>query len=66
MLSAWELWACANQAHIQHGDAAPVYIAERIGACVIAGDVEGLATWKAIADRYSRLAGLSQHSLDAS
>lgn len=60
MLTDWELWACANETRRQHGDRAPVFIAERIGACAVTGDAAGLATWKAIAERYSRLYGLSK------
>ena len=44
-----ELWACALHVERQHGDDAPRFVAERIGALVLAGDTEGVATWKAIA-----------------
>lgn len=57
MLSERELWACANQVREQHGEQAPVFIAERIGACALAADAAGVATWKAIARRYSDMAG---------
>lgn len=59
MLSDWELWACANQVLQIHGDQGPRYIAEQIGALVLAGDRDGIETWKAIAKRLAELAGLS-------
>ena len=55
MLSDWELWACANETLKQHGERAPVFVAERIGALVVAGDVAGMETWKAIAARINEL-----------
>ncbi len=55
MLSDRELWACAAEVQRQHGDRAPVYVAERIGALVLAGDPEGVTTWKAIAARLQQL-----------
>ena len=57
MLSEWELWACANEVLKTHGEIAAVYVAEQIGARVLAGDEDGIATWQAIAHR---IAGLSQ------
>jgi len=50
-----ELWACALQVERQHGDNAPRFVAERIGALVVAGDREGIATWKGIARRLDQL-----------
>lgn len=50
-----ELWACALEAERQHGDSAPVAIAERIGALALAGDFDGVAAWKAIAARLDQL-----------
>jgi len=50
-----ELWACALQVERQHGDDAPRFVAERIGALAVAGDKAGVATWKAIAHRLDRL-----------
>jgi hypothetical protein len=55
VLSEWELWACAAEVQRQHRDGAPVFVAERIGALVLAGDIEGVATWKAIAARMQQL-----------
>lgn len=51
MLNDRELWACANQVLESHGEKAPLFVAERIGALALAGDSEGIATWKAIASR---------------
>jgi hypothetical protein len=55
MISDRELWACANQVLQQHGDRAPVFVAERIGALALAGDEAGVAAWRAIATRMDRL-----------
>lgn len=55
MLSDRELWACANQVLESHGEKAPVFVAERIGALALAGDSDGIATWKAIASRLDQL-----------
>lgn len=46
-----ELWACALLVERQHGDGAPLWIAERIGALALAGDAVGVERWKAIADK---------------
>jgi hypothetical protein len=55
MLTQWEIWACAAEVQREHGEAAPVFVAARIGALVLEGDVEGIATWKAIAARLQQL-----------
>jgi len=55
MLSDWELWACANQVMKAQGDNAAHYVAEQIGALVLAGDEEGIKTWQAIARRITEL-----------
>ena len=54
-LSDLELWAAANMVLTTHGECAPVFLAERIGALALAGDVEGIAVWQAIARRLSEL-----------
>lgn len=46
-----ELWACASTVLEQHGDHAPAFVAERIGALAVAGDQAGVDIWKAIAIR---------------
>ena len=38
-----------------HGAAAPVKIAERIGALALAGDAEGVSVWKRIATAADQL-----------
>lgn len=58
MLTDRELWACANQVVQIHGDKSPLFIAEQIGALALAGDDEGIDTWKAIAQRLASLLGL--------
>jgi hypothetical protein len=55
MLRDWELWACAAEVQRQHGVEAPLFVAERIGALALAGDVEGMAAWKAVAARLQQL-----------
>ena len=50
-LSDRELWACALKVEQLHGNGAPQFIAERIGALALAGDMAGLETWRAIAAR---------------
>lgn len=37
------IWACAVLIERQHGDRAPLVVAERIGALVLAGDGQGAA-----------------------
>jgi hypothetical protein len=51
VLADWELWAAANMVLKQHGERAPVFVAERIGALALEGDMAGVETWKAIARR---------------
>ena len=55
MLSEWELWACANTVHRDHGPNAPAAIAERIETLARVHDTAGVATRRAIAERYARL-----------
>jgi hypothetical protein len=35
----------------QHGDKAPRFVAERIGALALVGDAAGVETWNAVAHR---------------
>ena len=44
-----ENWAAALLIENQHGDRAPLFVAERVGALVMAGDEVGVAKFKAIA-----------------
>jgi hypothetical protein len=55
VLSDWELWACALEVQREHGDGAPRFVAERIGALVLKGDVAGVEAWKEIAIRLQQL-----------
>jgi len=48
-------WACANRVLSQHGDSAPIFVAQRIGALAVAGDQAGVDVWKAIAVRMDLL-----------
>lgn len=52
-------WRLAEALAIQklHGDDAPCWVAERIGALALAGDAEGVERFKAIAARLSDLLG---------
>lgn len=55
MVSDWETWACADQMLRKHGAGADMFLSERIKALAEAGDTDGVATWRAIADRVDRL-----------
>lgn len=55
LLSDLELWACAQQVMKQHGAKAPLHVAVRIGEMATAGDLPGVQTWKAIAERVDQL-----------
>ena len=46
-----ERWAEALAIERLHGDKAPVWVAERIGALALAGDTAGVARFKEIAAR---------------
>ena len=54
-ISEAELWACASEVIKQHGEEAPVHIAERIGALVLECDVAGVRTWRSIAAKVDEL-----------
>lgn len=49
MTDEQHLWACALAIEKLHGTAAPLHVAERIGALALAGDAAGVARWQAIA-----------------
>jgi len=55
MPSDRELWACALHIERVHSKHAPAVVAERIGTLALAGDEEGVATWKRIAKRLDKL-----------
>ena len=48
-------WACAMKVLKDKGDAAPMFVSERIGALSLAGGIEGVDTWKAIASPIDRI-----------
>jgi hypothetical protein len=50
-----ERWGVASMVLRRHGDRAPVFIAERIGALALAGDKAGVALWKDIAAKVDQL-----------
>ena len=49
MTEEQHLWACALAVQKQHGERAPAFVAERIGALALVGDTGGVDRWKAIA-----------------
>lgn len=55
MTAEEERWSEAILALRIHGAAAPVWIAERIGALAFAGDAEGIARFKDMAARVEAL-----------
>ncbi|WP_337770753.1 DUF6961 family protein [Sphingobium yanoikuyae] len=50
-----ELWGVASMLLRQHGERAPVVVAERIGQLASEGDGRGVALWKEVAWRLERL-----------
>jgi len=54
-LTERELWSAAAMVQRQHGDQAPRFVAERIGALAVAGDAAGIEAWRAIAARLDQL-----------
>lgn len=54
-----EIWAAALHVERQYREDAPLFIAERIGAMAIAGDIKGVATWKAIATKLAQARALA-------
>ena len=54
-MTDWELWACANQMLVQHGDDAAVQAAFRADALLEADDRSGHAVWCAIVSRIEQL-----------
>jgi hypothetical protein len=51
-----ELWGVALWVEKTHGAAGPSHIAEQITRLAMEGDEQGIAMWRAVADRYDRLA----------
>ncbi len=50
-----ELWACALWVEKEHGETGPKYIADQVQRFAQEGNREGVAAWRAIADRYDAL-----------
>lgn len=50
-----ERWAEALAVERRHGDAAPMFVAQRLRALALAGDHAGVARWQAIAVRLDQL-----------
>jgi hypothetical protein len=50
-----ERWAEALLIERQHGDRASEFIAERVTTLALAGNMKGVARWKAIATCYDQL-----------
>lgn len=57
MTDEQELWACALEVERQHGSNAAVFVAHRIGALLLEGDLAGVDRWKAIAAKLDQLGG---------
>jgi len=54
-LSDWELWACARQQIVQHGEDALIHAAMRSDWLLAEGDLDGHRAWLAIIDRIHEL-----------
>lgn len=50
-----ELWGMASMLLRQHGERAPVVVAERIGQLASEGQTGGVALWKEVAWRLGQL-----------
>lgn len=58
-----ERWAEALAIERQHGERAPVFIAEQIGALALAGDEDGVERFRQIAARLDQLRNPRQFML---
>ena len=56
-IAEWEILACALAVVRQHGDNSALQVAERIGTLAVAGDMQGVEVWKALAARMDSLSG---------
>ena len=65
MLTDWERWAVAVTVIRQHGEGVEHFVAERIGALALAGDQEGAAAWRQVAQRVARLTAEPPSQADA-
>jgi len=57
MLTDWELWAVANKVLEQHGEDVGAFLQERIETLGEAGDLDGVETWLAVAQRILAMQG---------
>lgn len=62
-LTDWELRACAGAIAGEHGDRAPLVVAEHIGRLALAGDAAGIDVWKQIATRLNGLLSKTEAQL---
>jgi hypothetical protein len=46
-----EPWAEALAIHLSQGDEAPLFVAQRLGALALGGDLAGIERWRRIAER---------------
>jgi hypothetical protein len=56
-----ELWGVALWVEKQHGADGPRFIAEQVGRLVIAGEAEGVAMWRGVAERFGQLGHCVAH-----
>lgn len=52
---AQELWGVALWLEKTHGDAAPDHIARQVARLAAEGNKDGIAMWRAVAERYDQL-----------
>ena len=50
-----DLWVQASRILEDYGDRAPLHVAEKIGGCALAGDMDGIAAWKRLAHKLDAL-----------
>lgn len=50
-----EMWGVALWVEKRHGADGPRFIAEQVGRLALAGEAEGVAMWRGIAERFQAL-----------
>jgi hypothetical protein len=55
MATDHELWALTLKVERDHGEGAPLYIAEKLSLAAASGDPVGIGMWNGVADRYGQL-----------
>jgi hypothetical protein len=63
-ISDWELWACARQQIVQHGDDAVIHASMRSDRLLADGDLDGHHIWLAIVDRIRGLGVVTNHETE--